>query len=96
VLRIFGQLRAPALVDDRPDDNRRVVAIPRHDPCKGLARSHGRLWGEILKVRQLSPNQHAEPVGNLVVAGVGNLDVNAQAVEPEALGFEQLIFQEAQ
>ncbi len=45
-------------------------------------------------VGDLGPDEQAEAVGHLVIARVLDLDVDAQAVEPQRLGLACLVFQE--
>ena len=44
-------------------------------------------------VRKLGPDQHAHPVGDLIVARVGRLDVAPQAIEPELLRLTELVLE---
>ena len=94
VVGIVDEVDAPVLVDDRPDDDRRMVAVPVDDALEELLLAAARAVRRHAAVRQLRPDQHAHPVGDLVVARVRRLDVAAQAVEAEFLRLAELVFQE--
>ncbi len=93
MIRVVDEVDAPVLVDDRPDDDRRMVDVAVDDALEKPFLAAARALGRHAAVGQLGPDQHAEPVGDLVVARVRRLDVAAQAIEPEFLGLAKLILQ---
>ena len=94
VVGVMDEVDAPVLVDDRPDDDRRVVAVAVDDSLEEPLLAAAGALGRHAAVRQLGPDQHADPVGDLVVARVRRLDVAAQAVEAELLRLAELVFEE--
>ena len=94
VVGVMDEVDAPVLVDDRPDDDRRVVAVAVDDALEEPLLAAAGALGRHAAVRQLGPDQHADPVGDLVVARVRRLDVAAQAVEAELLRLAELVFEE--
>lgn len=86
---------APALVERHPCDDARVAAVaPQHlEPLAGEAPDRGR--GECVDAGHLAPDQQPQPVAPVQEAGVLDLLVDADAVEPEPLGELYLAAQRA-
>ena len=91
---IVDEVDAPILIDDRPDDDRRVIHVAVDDAFEELLLAAAGAVGRHAAVRQFRPDEHADPVRDLVIARVRRLDVAAQAVEPEFLRLPELVFQE--
>jgi hypothetical protein len=94
ILGAVHEVGAPVLVDDGPAEDRRVIAVALENAPQRRLRPRARPRGQPAGVRQLGPDQQPDPVGDRVVAGIGHLDVAAQAVEPERLRLAELILEE--
>ncbi len=92
----FAQAGAPVFVDQRPDDDRGMVAVAGKDALHRPAQPLRRSRREGLDVRNFRPEQQAQPVRDLIVARIGNLDMAAQAVQAHRLGLPGLVFQQLQ
>ena len=68
------------------------VALEHTGQCVAAA-ARGRL-GQKAPVGKLGPDEQAYPVRGSIVARVGHLDVNAQAVQAHGFGFTELAFDE--
>ena len=67
-----------------------MIPVPLHHAEQGVFRPPlGRL-GEILPVGKLGPDQDARPVGGVVVARIGDLDVGAEEIEAHVLRLGEL------
>ena len=93
---IFDKSRAPIFVDQRPDHNRWMIAVARQNPAHGILHPAGRSWGKRRDVGNFGPDQHAKPVGHLVIAWIWHFDVAPQQVQPKRLGFADLVLQKLQ
>ena len=88
------QVGAPVLVDDRPGDDRRVVAERGHHlGQRGQAGCRGG-GAEAVPVGQLAPDEHARLVRGVQVGLVGDRDVAAQQVEPELARPRELLVED--
>jgi hypothetical protein len=91
---LIAEIKSPALVGDRPDDDAGVVEVPRHHALESGARPlNGRLRQQV-PIGKLCPNQHPELVGDAEVSRVGHLYMAAQAVETEFLRTQNLLLEE--
>jgi hypothetical protein len=91
---VMDEIDAPILIDDGPADDRRVIAVPIDDAFERLLFAHTGAFRRYAHVGQLGPDQHADPVGDLVISRVGRFDMTANAVEPELPRLQELVFQE--
>ncbi len=71
-----------------------MLAVAGHHAGQGLAGAPLRIRREVLRVGQLRPDEQSHAVGGGVVARVGDLDVEAQAVEAHGPGLAELRFEE--
>ena len=71
-----------------------MVDVPVDDALQELLLAAAGPVRRHAAVRQLGPDQHPHPVGDLVIARVRRLDVAAQAVEAEFLRLAELVLQE--
>ena len=82
---------APAFVDGRPDDDRRVivVALHRRNPLAGETGNVGSV--EFVSVGHFARDQKAEVVGPIEIARIFQLLVLARAIEAHLLGHADVV-----
>ena len=93
VVRIVVEIDSPALVDQRPDANRGMSPVRRNRRPEHPAQHLARRGREELHVGHVEPDDEAEPVGEIEIELVGNLDVAAQRVEAHRLGVQEALFE---
>ncbi len=69
------------------------MPVAGDDPFRGDAGAFGGFLAEPFEVGELGPHQQPEPVADVVVERVGHLDVAADGVEAERLGFFELVLE---
>ena len=73
-----------------------MIEVAGEDAFEGLPGATLGGGREIGEVRQFGPDEHAEAIGDLVIARIRHLDVDAKAVESEPLCLQQLILEKFQ
>ena len=86
VVRIVVEIDSPSFVEQGPDADGRMMPVVDDGAAKRLPQGLARRGREELRVGHVEPDDEAEPVGQIEIDPVRNLDVAAQRVEPHRLG----------
>ena len=86
VVRIVVEIDTPALVEQRPDCDRGMIPVRCDRRFEHTTQFLARRRREELRVGHIEPDDETEPVGELEIERIGNLDVAAQRVEAHRLG----------
>ena len=93
VVRIVVEIDAPALVEQRPDCDRGMMPVRCDRRLEHATQVLARRRREEFHVGHIEPDDETEPVGEIEIERVGNLDVAAQRVEAHRLGVGEALLE---